>query len=165
MFIDLQCSVSVASWLISSSGSNPQMNIIFCYNIVFLFHLACIGNKTTQQLNILFPNPVLILPWHCYKDVVVIMLNVLVHLCWCTCSVSATHGCINVNTHIFLFVLLKKTFRQYPTILPRYTPITLYPTAPLYNIIIIFDTVLRQKGILNMKNNEFNSAALFPLWH
>ena len=27
----------------------------------------------------------------------------------------------------------------------RYTPITLYPTAPLYNIIIIFDTILRQK--------------------
>ena len=25
---------------------------------------------------------------------------------------------------------------------------TLYPTAPLYNIIIIFDTVLRQKGNL-----------------
>ena len=29
----------------------------------------------------------------------------------------------------------------------RYTPITLYPTAPLYDIIIIFDTVLRQKRI------------------
>ena len=28
-----------------------------------------------------------------------------------------------------------------------YTPITLYPTAPLYIIIIIFDTVLRQKRI------------------
>ena len=26
----------------------------------------------------------------------------------------------------------------------RYTPIALYPTAPLYNIIIIFDKVLRQ---------------------
>ena len=27
----------------------------------------------------------------------------------------------------------------------RYTPITLNPTAPCYNIIKIFDTVLRQK--------------------
>ena len=27
----------------------------------------------------------------------------------------------------------------------RYTPDTLYPKAPLYNIIIIVDTVLRQK--------------------
>ena len=26
----------------------------------------------------------------------------------------------------------------------RYTPIKLYPTAPLYNIIIIYDTILRQ---------------------
>ena len=26
-----------------------------------------------------------------------------------------------------------------------YTPITLYPTAPLYNIIIIYDTILRQR--------------------
>ena len=30
----------------------------------------------------------------------------------------------------------------------RYTSITLYPTLPLYTIIIIFDTVLRQKGNL-----------------
>ena len=34
---------------------------------------------------------------------------------------------------------LKLTFWQ------RYTPITLYPTAPLYNVIIIYDTILRQK--------------------
>ena len=27
----------------------------------------------------------------------------------------------------------------------RYTPITLYPTLPFYNIIIIFDTVVTQK--------------------
>ena len=27
----------------------------------------------------------------------------------------------------------------------RYTPVTLYPKAPLYNIIIIVDTVLKQK--------------------
>ena len=31
---------------------------------------------------------------------------------------------------------------QYPAI---DTPVTLYPKAPLYNIIIIVDTVLRQK--------------------
>ena len=30
----------------------------------------------------------------------------------------------------------------------RYTPIILYPTASLYNIIVLFDTVLRQKGNL-----------------
>ena len=48
----------------------------------------------------------------------------------------------------------------------QYTPITLYPTAPLYNIVIIFDAVLRQKrNFLNTKNNEFNSVAIFPLWH
>ena len=28
----------------------------------------------------------------------------------------------------------------------RYTPITVDQTPPIYNIIIIFDTVLRQKG-------------------
>ena len=53
----------------------------------------------------------------------------------------------------------------------RYTPITLYltalyHTAPLYNIIIIFDTVLLdRKEILNKKNTELNSTAIFPLWH
>ena len=32
-------------------------------------------------------------------------------------------------------------------------------------IIIIFDTVLRQKLILYAKDNEFNSAAISLLWH
>ena len=36
-----------------------------------------------------------------------------------------------------------------------------YTTAPLYNIIIIFDTVVRQKQHFKYKNNEFNSAAIF----
>ena len=39
---------------------------------------------------------------------------------------------------------LKQTFMTYPAI----HTITLYPTAPLYNIIITFDTILRQKGNL-----------------
>ena len=48
----------------------------------------------------------------------------------------------------------------------RYTPITLYPTAPLYNIIIIFDTVLIGRNeFVNAKDNEFNSAAISLLWH
>ena len=38
---------------------------------------------------------------------------------------------------------LKLKFRKYPS--NRYTPITLYPTLPFYNIIIIFDTVVTQK--------------------
>ncbi len=52
-------------------------------------------------------------------------------------------------------------FRQYPS------PITLYPTAPLYNIIIIFDTVLRQKRMCKREtwDNEFNSAAISRIWH
>ena len=40
--------------------------------------------------------------------------------------------------------LLKLKFSQYSSIHPDYI---LYPTAPRYNIIIIFDTVLRQKRI------------------
>ena len=39
------------------------------------------------------------------------------------------------------------------------------PTAPLYNIIIMFDTVLKQKKNLNTKDNEFNIAAISLLWH
>ncbi len=41
------------------------------------------------------------------------------------------------------------------------------PIAPLYNIIIIFDTTglyLGRKEKLNRKTNEFNSAAMFPRW-
>ena len=42
----------------------------------------------------------------------------------------------------------------------------LYPTEPLYNIIIIYDKILLGRNeILNTKNNEFNSAAIFPVWH
>ena len=33
----------------------------------------------------------------------------------------------------------------------RYTPITCYTTATLYNIIIIFDTVVRQKRDFKQK--------------
>ena len=54
------------------------------------------------------------------------------------------------------------TFRQYPTI---YTPITLYPTAPLYSIIIIYDTLLRQRQKINTKDIELNSVAISVLWH
>ena len=43
-----------------------------------------------------------------------------------------------------------------------YTPITLYPSASLYTIIIIFDTV---NEFVNSKDNEFNSAAIALLWH
>ena len=40
----------------------------------------------------------------------------------------------------------------------RYTPVTCYTSAPLYNIIIlIFDTKL-----LNTKDNEFNSVGISP---
>ena len=39
--------------------------------------------------------------------------------------------------------LLKLKCGQYPAIHTNY--ITLYPKAPLYNVIIIVDTVLRQK--------------------
>ena len=36
-------------------------------------------------------------------------------------------------------------------------PITLYPTAPLYNVIIIFDTILISRNeFVNAKDNEFN---------
>ena len=56
-------------------------------------------------------------------------------------------------------------FSQYPSIhSDSNTPITLYPTAPLYDIIIIFDTVGRNEFV-NAKNNEFNSAAISLLWH
>ena len=40
-----------------------------------------------------------------------------------------------------------------------------YTTAPLYNISILFDTVVRQKRILNMENNEFKSVAILHVWH
>ena len=39
------------------------------------------------------------------------------------------------------------------------------PTAPLYNIIIIYDTILRQKRNFKHEKTEFNSAAIFPVWH
>ena len=37
----------------------------------------------------------------------------------------------------------------------------------VYNIILIYDTILRQKKpeILNTKNNELNNAAMFPLFN
>ena len=48
----------------------------------------------------------------------------------------------------------------------RYTPITLYPKEPLYNIIIIVDTVLKSRNeILNTRSNEINNIAILPLWH
>ena len=47
----------------------------------------------------------------------------------------------------------------------RYTPIILYPTAQLYNIIIILDTVLSRNEFLNVKDNELNSAAIALLLH
>ena len=45
----------------------------------------------------------------------------------------------------------------------RYTPITLYPTLPFYNIIIIFDTVVTQKRNIEHENNDFNRAAIFAI--
>ncbi len=39
--------------------------------------------------------------------------------------------------------LLKLTFWKY---IQRYTQITVYQTAPIYNIFLLFDKVLRQKG-------------------
>ena len=37
----------------------------------------------------------------------------------------------------------------------------------LYNITIIFDTVVRQEWnvFVNMKNNKLNSVVILPLWH
>ena len=51
--------------------------------------------------------------------------------------------------------LLRVTRKQFDSLtgnIQRYTPITLYPTAPLYNIIIIYDTILRQKQ--NVKHEK-----------
>ena len=47
----------------------------------------------------------------------------------------------------------------------RYTPIRLYPEAPLYNIITIVDTVLGRNEISNTKGNEVNNIAILTLWH
>ena len=44
----------------------------------------------------------------------------------------------------------------------RYTPITVDKTAPLYNIIKIFDMVVRQKRNFKHKNSEFNSVLNSP---
>ena len=55
----------------------------------------------------------------------------------------------------------------YENYIQQYTPIrqpTSDPTLPLYHIIIIFDTVLRQKrNIEHEKNNDFNRAAIFAI--
>ena len=47
----------------------------------------------------------------------------------------------------------------------RHIAITLYPTAPIYSIIIIFDTVLYldRNEILNTKNKEFKT--MLPFFH
>ena len=46
----------------------------------------------------------------------------------------------------------------------QYTaPVTLYPKAPLYNIIIIVDT--GGNKISNTKGNEVNNIAILSLWH
>ena len=42
------------------------------------------------------------------------------------------------HMYLFICVYIKGNIH-------RYTPITLYPTLPFYNIIIIFDTVVTQK--------------------
>ena len=38
-------------------------------------------------------------------------------------------------------LFLKQTFRKHPAIPSTHQLATLYPTAPLYNIIIIYDTI------------------------
>ena len=45
----------------------------------------------------------------------------------------------------------------------RYTQVTLYPKAPLYNIIIIVDTVLRQKR--NFKTRKVMESTISPYCH
>ena len=40
----------------------------------------------------------------------------------------------------------------------RYTPITLYPTLPFYNIIIIFDTVVTQKRNIEHEKHWFQQG-------
>ena len=58
-------------------------------------------------------------------------------------SVSAVTLPLSMLHIISLWILRRAVSVEWK----RYTPITLYPTAPLYDIIIIFDTVLRQKRI------------------
>ena len=41
-----------------------------------------------------------------------------------------------------------------------YIPITLYPTAPLYNILIIYDTILRKKR--NFKHEKKMNSTVLP---
>ena len=49
----------------------------------------------------------------------------------------------------------------------RYTPVTLYPKAPLYDIIIIADMhgTIGRNEISNTKCNEIKNIAILPLWH
>ena len=54
---------------------------------------------------------------------------------------------------------LKLTFRKYPAIHTNY--ITFHSTTLQYNM----TQYLCRNEILNRKNNEFNSAAMFPVWH
>ena len=70
------------------------------------------------------------------------------------------NGCENIDFSNFFLEIKAKLLE-----IQRYTLITLHPKAPLYNIIIIVDTVLRQKEILNTKNIEVNNIAILPLWH
>ena len=60
-------------------------------------------------------------------------------------------------------LILKLIFRKYPAIHTHY--IISHCTTLQYNHNNIYDTLLRQKRNFIHKNYEFNSAAIFLVWH
>ena len=76
-------------------------------------------------------------------------------------SIFRAHGSMLIveSQSVVIVYHLKLTFWQYP----RYTPITAYQTAPNYNTIIIFETVLRQKG--NLEHEKILNSTVLPSLH
>ena len=118
----------------------------------------------------------------CARMFILILYCFLVHLhVWLRCgSICLPHLLLCVilvvlNRHLSCIILwwprcialepclcnLKLKFSQYSSIHTN----CIIPHSPLYNIIIIFETVLRQKRICKREDNEFNSAAISLLWH
>ena len=134
-----------------SSDYNPRL--VFPPRCSSLLWLKTHSVAVSDQLNKYFWKEVVLLLWRLGPVHFVAMLRASIPLSWFCCLVifprsCPTHfnnlvGISSAHTSFPLFKPLMLKFSQYPSIHTNY----ITPTAPLYNIIIIFDTVLRQKRI------------------
>ena len=78
------------------------------------------------------------------------MVVSVVGSCLCCSGWTHSHAALSVSLSFLIALLLKLKFRQYPAIHSA-QQLHYIPLPPLYNIIIIFETVLRQKKNLKHK--------------